>query len=423
MRRSVGALKTTMRPRDELRNGVDGGERSRPASASGSEEGSGGEGDGSGGADELSLWDEGAPARVLAALNALRKSRQHFDVLLVADGAEVAAHRAVLAAASPYLLEALQTPATAHRVEHVEAEALRALVEYAYTGRLRVRDAAGARRLYRAAWRLRIEPVRAHLAAALMRTAAPHDCLQLRALPDLPPDHLKRLDEYIASNFEEICSSGAMGGLPVINIEMLRESSAEDGEEAPVAVAEAALAWLRERQPPDVDVSIRSSLAEHRRPGGAVFPHAPAVRGRARGAAGLRAAARLRGAARVRGGGGGGGGGAGRGGRGAAGPARSPAAAGRARRPRRQASPIDLHDDARIHLVGGLPSERHPVRGRHSRTLQPQRPSVLLDIVHIQISVKDAKAVLKLELKTFGDLDLGRDGSELSSIDILPARY
>lgn len=94
--------------------------------------------------EELSLFDPSAPARALNALNALRKSRQHYDVLLVAGGVEIAAHRAVLAAASPYLLETLAAPAPApsppapaptYRVEDVDPEALREIVEYAYTGK------------------------------------------------------------------------------------------------------------------------------------------------------------------------------------------------------------------------------------------------------------------------------------------------
>lgn len=164
-----------------------------------SSEGSEGEGDAE--AEELSLEDAGAPARALAALNALRKSRQHYDVVLLADGAEVAAHRAVLAAASPYLLEALAPAGTApYRVPHVEAEALRALVEYAYTGRLLVRSAPAARQLYRAAWRLRLEPARKHLAERLLRRLRPADCLAARALPGLTPDQLRQLDQYIANN-------------------------------------------------------------------------------------------------------------------------------------------------------------------------------------------------------------------------------
>ncbi|XP_037298104.1 LOW QUALITY PROTEIN: influenza virus NS1A-binding protein homolog [Manduca sexta] len=246
-----------MKPRDDYRNG------------DGHDEDSEGE-DGSALEEELSLCDREAPARALCALNALRKSRQHYDAVLVAGGVEVPAHRAVLAAASPYLLEAL-TPAPpapappappappAYRVEDVDPEALRELVEFAYTGRARVRDAAAARRLYRAAWRLRVELVRAPLAERLLRRLAPHDCLEVRALPDLAPEHIAQLDAYIAQNFEAVCSSGALAALPVVRIELLREGGAGAGsgvgaapggaEDAPHTVADAALAWLRDHAP------------------------------------------------------------------------------------------------------------------------------------------------------------------------------
>ncbi|XP_059061319.1 influenza virus NS1A-binding protein homolog B-like [Achroia grisella] len=240
-----------MKPLDDYRNG-DG------------EEDSEGE-EGAALQDELSLHDTDAPARALAALNALRKSRQHYDVLLVAGGAELAAHRAVLAAASPYLLEALAAPpppaaagpspaVPAYRVDDVQPDALRELLEYAYTGRLRVPDAVAARRLYRAAWRLRLEAARAQLADRLLRRLTPADCLELRSLPDLAPHHLAQLDAYIAQNFDEVCESGALAALPLIRIEMLRESSSEGGEETPVAVADAVLTWLRDRHAADVDL-------------------------------------------------------------------------------------------------------------------------------------------------------------------------
>ncbi|XP_045540352.1 influenza virus NS1A-binding protein homolog B-like [Papilio machaon] len=243
-----------MKPHDDGINGHESG----GSAASGGARSDDSEGEEAALEEELSLVDEAAPARVLAALNALRKARQHYDVLLAAGaggaGEEVAAHRAVLAAVSPRLLAALPaTPpaaapaAPALRLPDVDAEALRELVEYAYTGRLRVRDAAGARRLYRAAARLRVETARAHLAERLVRRPAPHDALAVRALPDLQRHHRAALDAYIAEHFDEICACGALAALPLIHIEMLRETSAERGQEAPAAVAGAALTWLRDQ--------------------------------------------------------------------------------------------------------------------------------------------------------------------------------
>lgn len=44
--------------------------------------------------------------------------------------------------------------------------------------------------------------------------------------------------------FDEISECGALGTLPLVCIEMLRDTSAEGGQESPGAVAAAALAWL-----------------------------------------------------------------------------------------------------------------------------------------------------------------------------------
>ncbi|VVC89654.1 unnamed protein product [Leptidea sinapis] len=173
---------------------------------------------------ELSL-EEGpeAAARVLLALNALRRARQHYDVVLEAGGRELPAHRAVLAAAAHALLALLPAPAEAPallRLPDLDPDALAALVDYMYTGTLRVPDVAAARRLYCAAARLRVEPARAHLADRLLRRFSPQDCLQLRALPDLSAAHRAQLDAYIAHNVSP---------------------------ETPAALADAALAWVKSR--------------------------------------------------------------------------------------------------------------------------------------------------------------------------------
>ncbi|CAK1543325.1 unnamed protein product [Leptosia nina] len=232
-----------MTPSDEYRNGD---MCSGASGASLSDESSDEEGIGALEA-ELSLTDETAAARSLQALNALRKARQHYDVLLVARGAEIPAHRAVLAAVSPALLAALPPAGDLqpHRMDDLEPEALRDLVDYAYTGRLRVRDAAAARRLYRAAAMLRIEPARQHLADRLLRRLTPTDCLSQRTLPELTPAHRAQLDAYIAQHFDEVWGSSALTALPLVRLELLRETSAERCEESPATLAGAALAWLR----------------------------------------------------------------------------------------------------------------------------------------------------------------------------------
>ncbi|KAI8433011.1 hypothetical protein MSG28_013881 [Choristoneura fumiferana] len=56
-----------------------------------------------------------------------------------------------------------------------------------------------------------------------------------------------RINRAVRPQFSEICASGALATLPSVTIELLRESSAEDGSETPRAVADAALVWLRDR--------------------------------------------------------------------------------------------------------------------------------------------------------------------------------
>jgi hypothetical protein len=43
-----------------------------------------------------------------------------------------------------------------------------------------------------------------------------------------------------------------------------------------------------------------------------------------------------------------------------------------------------------VHLVGGLPTLRYSVRGRHSRTFPPQQPSVLLAMWHAHCHLRSA---------------------------------
>lgn len=98
--------------------------------------------------------------------------------------------------------------------------------------------------------------------------------------------------------FDEVCESGALATLPQIRIEVMKESSAAGGSEAPLTVADAALAWLREQAATERDVSVSchhcsvvscdvaiSYLVVLVSVLGAVLAHAPRVRGRARRAA------------------------------------------------------------------------------------------------------------------------------------------
>ncbi|KAG5847894.1 hypothetical protein ANANG_G00131060 [Anguilla anguilla] len=134
--------------------------------------GRGGAGRARGGAEEGPV---GIPfpehsADVLGGLNAQRQSGQLCDVLLVAGEREFPAHRSVLASCSSYFHRLFTSGVAADRqsvyaLDFVRAEALDALLDFAYTATLTVSHAS-VRDVLSAASLLEIPPVRdvcAHL--------------------------------------------------------------------------------------------------------------------------------------------------------------------------------------------------------------------------------------------------------------------
>lgn len=123
-------------------------------------------GAGSGGAEEGPL---GVPfpehcADVLGGLNEQRLSGQLCDVLLVAQDKEFPAHRSVLASCSSYFHKLFTSGAAADRqsvytLDFVQAEALSALLEFAYTSTLTVSHSSVCE-ILSAARLLEVPPVR-----------------------------------------------------------------------------------------------------------------------------------------------------------------------------------------------------------------------------------------------------------------------
>uniref|UniRef100_A0A8C9R2W1 Zinc finger and BTB domain-containing protein 7A n=1 Tax=Scleropages formosus TaxID=113540 RepID=A0A8C9R2W1_SCLFO len=103
-------------------------------------------------------------ADILCGLNEQRLSGQLCDVLLVAQGREFPAHRSVLASCSAYFHKLFTSGAAADRqsvyaLDFVRAEALSALLEFAYTATLTVSHASVGEVLS-AARLLEVPPVR-----------------------------------------------------------------------------------------------------------------------------------------------------------------------------------------------------------------------------------------------------------------------
>lgn len=93
--------------------------------------------------------DDNHHGLILEALNKMRKNRHFCDVVLQIEKQEFFAHRAVLAAASPYLMDLFNDDDNRPTRKEVEAnggilyelnggferDALERLIEYAYTAR------------------------------------------------------------------------------------------------------------------------------------------------------------------------------------------------------------------------------------------------------------------------------------------------
>lgn len=129
--------------------------------------GSGG-GGGRGGAGEAEEGPVGIPfpehsADILGSLNKQRLSGQLCDVLLVTQEREFPAHRAILASCSSYFHKLFTSGAVAdqqnvYNIDFVAAEALGALLDFAYTATLTVSHSSVAD-ILAAAHLLEIPPV------------------------------------------------------------------------------------------------------------------------------------------------------------------------------------------------------------------------------------------------------------------------
>jgi hypothetical protein len=93
-------------------------------------------------------WEDGElHGHVLRALNRMRKNRSFCDVVLQVEQHDLAAHRIVLAAVSPYFLElftsadqptwkeAYELSGILYKLAGFEKRVLELLVDYAYTSR------------------------------------------------------------------------------------------------------------------------------------------------------------------------------------------------------------------------------------------------------------------------------------------------
>ena len=159
--------------------------------------------------------DLGAHAlQTLGQLNNMRLTGILVDVdLCGADGGRISAHRAVLAASSPYfhamfggrLRESTEREVV---ITDVDLETLRTLIEYIYTGVVDV-DETNVESVLVAASFLQLEQVAAKCARFLLDDLDVSNCLGIRALADMlgsVPELRKGAEVFVERHFPEVAA-------------------------------------------------------------------------------------------------------------------------------------------------------------------------------------------------------------------------
>lgn len=177
-------------------------------------------------------------AKTLDSLNKLRRNRQFCDVILLVgsepDIHAIHAHRAVLASASPYLLELFSSepqvgPIHKYKLNgDLDLEAFERLIDYAYTARLEApRDKV--RDLFMTAKKLRMSSAASNCGRFLAQNLNPENCINVRCIPGITSDMelVKQVDLYIKENMGKLVNTKVLRSLPLVQIELLQSSNKE----------------------------------------------------------------------------------------------------------------------------------------------------------------------------------------------------
>ncbi|GFN88253.1 influenza virus ns1a-binding protein homolog a-like [Plakobranchus ocellatus] len=178
-------------------------------------------------ADEcLEFTESQHSSSVLASINSLRQQRQFCDISLLVGEQEFPAHRAVLAACSPYLfdfLSCLEETSELHPIyklgREVPAPGFKPLLDFMYTGRLTV-PLENVPTVYATARDLKMESATRACADFLSTHLTAANCIGVRRLTK-DKAFKETVDEYIRNNLELIINSKAFFGLTEMQVEVV----------------------------------------------------------------------------------------------------------------------------------------------------------------------------------------------------------
>ncbi|XP_072262944.1 kelch-like protein 2 [Pyxicephalus adspersus] len=199
-------------------------------------------------------------------MNELRSENLLCDVTIVAEDVEIAAHKVVLAACSPYFHamftgEMSESRAKRVRIKEVDGWTLKLLVDYVYTAEIKVTE-ENVQVLLPAASLLQLQDVRKTCCEFLESQLHPSNCLGIRAFADMhactdllsqantfAEQHFSDIvtgEEFLNLGIEQVCSLIASDKLTVVSEEK---------------VFEAVIAWVNHDK--DVRQEHMAHLMEH----------------------------------------------------------------------------------------------------------------------------------------------------------------
>ncbi|XP_014227552.1 influenza virus NS1A-binding protein homolog [Trichogramma pretiosum] len=182
----------------------------------------------------LRLEDEQHTSRILASLYTMKKNRTLCDVILHVGKGQIQGHRAILAAASPYILEQLTEKPTHELVvtiqlnDDLDIGAVKKLVDYVYTSRLEIQETE-LEKVYVAARALKMEGVAAQCATNLLERLTPKKALDIRGISRITDNDafVKQVENYIRQNLAEIFESQSFTSALRVKLEVLYQTSLE----------------------------------------------------------------------------------------------------------------------------------------------------------------------------------------------------
>lgn len=161
------------------------------------------------------------PASSFGLIEEIRRQGKLCDITLKVDDEIFTAHRIVLASTIPYfyamfthdMVESKQTEVTIHGID---ASALEALINFAYSGKVNI-TAANVQSLLVGASFLQLLKVREACSEFLVKRLHPNNVLGIRAFADTLgcPALVEATNKFIQMHFLDVCQSFEFLALPL----------------------------------------------------------------------------------------------------------------------------------------------------------------------------------------------------------------